>query len=84
MFLLKWRFIKGYGPDRYGNIYDRNGILLYKTEGKVIDEQIQQDLIIDKKEQSTQITPIENVISTLKQMEIKSVYIQKKRNCCWK
>ena len=45
MYLLKWRFIKGYGPDRYGNIYDRNGTLLYKTKGKVVDEGIQQDLI---------------------------------------
>ena len=78
MYLLKWRFIKGYGPDRYGNIYDRNGIVLYKTEGKVVDEQIQQDLIIEKEEQSTQYTPIENVISTLKQMEIKSTYKKKK------
>ena len=78
MFLLKWRFIKGYRPDKYGNIYDRNGILLYKTEGKFVDEQIQQEFIIDKNDQSTQINPIENVISTLKQMEIKSVYKQKK------
>ena len=78
MYLLKWRFIKGYGPDRYGNIYDRNGNLLYKTQGKVVDEQIQQDFIIAKDEQSTQCTPIENVISKLKQMEIKSVYNRKK------
>ena len=78
MYLLKWRFIKGYGPDRYGNIYDRNGTLLYKTKGKVVDEGIQQDLITQKEEQSTQYTPIENVISTLKQMEIKSIYKKKK------
>ena len=78
MYLLKWRFIKGYGPDRYGNIYDRNGALLYKTKGKVVDEQIQHDLIIPKEDQSTQYTPIENVISTLKQMEIKSIYKKKK------
>ena len=25
MALLKWRFIKGYGEDKYGIIYDRNG-----------------------------------------------------------
>ena len=64
MYILKWRFIKGYGPDRYGNIYDRNGILLNKIEGKVEDEQIQQEFIIEKEEQSTQYTPIQNVIST--------------------
>ena len=78
MYLLKWRFIKGYGPDRYGNIYDRNGILLYKTKGKVVDEQIQQEFVIEKEEQSTQYTPIENVISTLKQMEIKGIQKIKK------
>ena len=78
MYILKWRFIKGYGPDRYGNIYDRNGILLNKIEGKVEDEQIQQEFIIEKEEQSTQYTPIENVISTLKQMEINRAYNRKK------
>ena len=25
MYLLKWRFVNGYGPDRYGNAYDRDG-----------------------------------------------------------
>ena len=78
MYILKWRFIKGYGPDRYGNIYDRNGILLNKIEGKVEDEQIQPEFIIEKEEQSTQYTPIENVISTLKQMEINRAYNRKK------
>ena len=78
MYLLKWRFIKGYGPDRYGNIYDRNGKLLYKTEGKFVDEEIQQDFIVENKEESTQYTPIENVISTLKQMEIKGIHKNKK------
>ena len=78
MYILKWRFIKGYGPDRYGNIYDRNGILLNKIEGKVEDEHIQQEFIIEKEEQSTQYTPIENVISTLKQMEINRAYNRKK------
>ena len=77
-YLLKWRFIKGYGPDRYGNIYDRNGKLLYKTEGKFVDEEIQQDFIVENKEESTQYTPIENVISTLKQMEIKGIHKNKK------
>ena len=78
MYLLKWRFIKGYGPDRYGNIYDRNGILLFKTKGKVVDEQIQHEFVIEKEEQSTQYTPIENVISTLKHMEIKGIQKIKK------
>ena len=34
MALLKWRFIKGYGGDRYGNIYDRNGNKIGEKEGK--------------------------------------------------
>jgi hypothetical protein len=33
MYLLRWRFKKGYGPDRYGNAYDRDGNLLYRTRG---------------------------------------------------
>ena len=78
MYLLKWRFIKGYGADMYGNIYDRNGKILYKTEGKFVDEEIQQDFNVENKEESTQYIPIENVISTLKQMEIKGICKNKK------
>ena len=78
MALLKWRFIKGYGPDRYGNAYDRNGNLLYKTKPKVADAEIQQEFIVETEDQSTQYIPIENIISTLKQFEIGAAYKKKK------
>ena len=48
MALLKWRFIKGYGPDRYGNAYDRDGNLLYQTNAKVADIEIQHDFVVKK------------------------------------
>ena len=44
MILLKWRFIKGYGGDRYGNIYDRNGKKIGEKEGKIKDISIQNTL----------------------------------------
>ena len=78
MAFLRWRFVKGYGPDRYGNVYDRDGNLLYKTKGKVADMEVQQDFIVEKEEESTQYIPIENVISTLKQFEIGASYNKKK------
>ena len=78
MAFLRWRFIKGYGPDRYGNAYDRDGNLLYQIKGKVADFEIQQDFEVEKEEQSTQYIPIENVISTLKQFEIGAIYDKKK------
>ena len=74
MAFLRWRFIKGYGPDRYGNAYDRDGNLLYKTKGKVSDIEIQQEQIIEQDEQGTQYIPIENIISTLKQIEFGPSY----------
>ena len=77
MYLLKWRFIKGYGPDRYGNIYDRNGILIRRIQGTVADAQIQHEFKIETEEQCTQYTPIENIISTLKQIEIGPSYKRK-------
>ena len=77
MALLKWRFIKGYGPDRYGNAYDRDGNLLYQTKAKVADMQVQHDFVVEKEDQSTQFTPIENIISTLKQFEINAAYKRK-------
>ena len=78
MALLRWRFIKGYGPDRYGNAYDRDGNLLYKTKAKVADLEVQQEFIVEKEDQSTQYIPIENIISTLKQIEINAAYKKKK------
>ena len=77
MAFLTWRFINGYGPDRYGNVYDRDGNLLYKTEGKVADMEVQQEFKVEQEEQSTQYVPIENVISTLKQFQIGADYKKK-------
>ena len=42
--LLKWRFIKGYGGDKYGIIYDRDGKEIGKKEGSVKDISIQNIL----------------------------------------
>ena len=78
MALLRWRFIKGYGPDRYGNAYDRDGNLLYKTKPKVADFEVQQEFIVEKEDQSTQYIPYENIISTLKQIQIGATYKKKK------
>jgi hypothetical protein len=44
MALLKWRFVKGYGGDRYGIIYDRNGKKIGEKEGEIKDISIQNDL----------------------------------------
>ena len=44
MALLRWRFIKGYGGDRYGIIYDRDGNEIGKTEGLVNDVSIQNTI----------------------------------------
>ena len=74
MALLRWRFIRGYGPDRYGNVYDRDGNLLYKTKGKVADFQIQNETKIEQSDEGTQYIPIENIISTLKQIQIAPSY----------
>ena len=48
MALLRWRFIKWYGGDRYGIIYDRNGKEIGKTEGLVNDASIQNNLYEEK------------------------------------
>ena len=78
MYLLKWRFKKGYGPDRYGNVYDRDGNLLYRTRGLVADSEIQNEVMPEQDEQGTQYVPIENIISKLRQIEISPAY--KKEN----
>ena len=79
MYLLKWRFKKGYGPDRYGNVYDRDGNLLYKTRGFVADSEIQNEIVPEQDEQGTQYVPIENIISKLKQIEIGPSYKKEKK-----
>ena len=78
MALLKWRFIKGYGPDRYGNVYDRDGNLLYKTKAQVADSEVQQEFKVEQEDEGTQYIPIENIIATLKQIEIGATYKRKK------
>ena len=75
---MRWRFFNGYGPDRYGNVYDRNGNLLYKTKGKVADMEVQQYFVVEKVEESTQYIPIENVISTLKKLKLEQLITRKK------
>ena len=74
MAFLRWRFIRGYGPDRYGNAYDRDGNFLYKTTGKVADCEIQNEQTVEQDDAGTQYVPIENIISTLKQIEIGPSY----------
>ena len=74
MAFLRWRFIKGYGPDRYGNVYDRDGKLIYKTKAKVADFEMQNEEIIKQNEQSTQYVPEENKISNMKYIEIAPSY----------
>ena len=79
MYLLKWRFKKGYGPDRYGNVYDRDGNLLYRTRGLVADSEVQNEIVPEMDEQGTQYVPIENIISKLKQIEIGPSYKKEKK-----
>ena len=74
MALLRWRFIKGYGPDRYGNVYDRDGKLIYKTKAKVADFEMQNVEVIEQNEQSTQYVPEENKIANMKYIEIAPSY----------
>ena len=74
MAFLRWRFVRGYGPDRYGNAYDRDGNFLYKVKGKVADCEIQNEQIVEQDEQGTQYVPIQNIISTLKQIEFGPSY----------
>ena len=74
MALLKWRFIKGYGPDRYGNAYDRDGNLLYKIRGKVKDSEVQNVFKVEQEEEGTQYVPIKNLIKTLEKFEISPAY----------
>jgi hypothetical protein len=58
MALLRWRFIKGYGGDKYGVIYDRNGNEIGKREGLVSDASVQNNLdeeIINEKLRNKQL-----------------------------
>ena len=74
MALLRWRFVRGYGPDRYGNAYDRDGNLLYRIRGKVADSETQNDFVAEQEDESTQYVPTKNVIKTLTKFEIGPTY----------
>ena len=79
MALLKWRFRKGYGPDRYGNAYDRDGNFLYKIKGKVADFEVQNSFRVEQAEESTQYIPIKNLISIMEKFEIPPSYKKPKK-----
>ena len=74
MAFLRWRFIRGYGPDRYGNAYDRDGNLLYRVKGKVADFETQNEEVTEQDERGTQYIQVENVISKRKQIQISPSY----------
>ena len=79
MALLRWRFIKGYGGDRYGVIYDRDGKEIGKKEGLVNDVSIQNNL--DEEINNTKLKNklLQNKISKQKPVYIKSNIIQKQK-----
>ena len=79
MALLRWRFIKGYGGDRYGVIYDRNGNEIGKKEGLVNDVSIQNDLDEEINNIKLKSKQLQNRISKQKPVYIKSNIIQKKK-----
>ena len=79
MAFLRWRFIRGYGPDRYGNAYDRDGNLLYRIKGKVADFQIQNEEKKEVYEQSTQYIPEKNSIFYNRSIEIFPSYKKVKK-----
>ena len=74
MALLRWRFVRGYGPDRYGNAYDRDGNLLYRVRGKVADFEAQNDFFVEQEDEGTQYVPAKNIIKTLAKFEIGPIY----------
>ena len=77
--LLKWRFIKGYGGDRYGIIYDRNGNVIGRKEGLVNDVSIQNNLDEDINKQNLRNKQLKIKVSKLKPLFIKSNIVYKPR-----
>jgi len=74
MSLLRWRFVRGYGPDRYGNAYDRDGNLLYRVRGRVADSETQNNFVAEQEDEGTQYVPAKNIIKTLAKFEIGPTY----------
>ena len=72
MALLRWRFVKGYGGDRYGVIYDRNGNEIGRKEGLVNDVSIQNDINQDIINENFRIKVNKVKISKQKPVYIKS------------
>ena len=71
MALLRWRFIKGYGGDRYGIIYDRDGNEIGKREGSVNDVSIQNTI-----ENEIEDEKLRNKKKSIKISQQKPVYIK--------
>ena len=72
MALLKWRFIKGYGGDKYGIIYDRNGKIIGEKEGQVKDASIQNTLNEEINNILLRNKKLQNKVSKQKPLYIKS------------
>ena len=77
MALLRWRFIKGYGGDRYGIIYDRNGNEIGKKEGVVNDVSIQNNLDEEINKINIRNKQLQIRVSKQKPVYIKSNIIHK-------
>ena len=78
MTLLKWRFIKGYGADKYGIIYDRNGKKIREEEGKIKDTSIQNTLDDEINKTLLRNKQLQIKVSKQKPVYIKSNIIKKK------
>ena len=78
MALLKWRFIKGYGEDKYGIIYDRNGKKIRQGEGKVKDTSIQNTLDDEINSNLLRNKKLQIKVSQQKPVYIKSNAVKKK------
>ena len=78
MTLLKWRFIKGYGADKYVIIYDRNGKKIREEEGKIKDTSIQNTLDDEINKTLLRNKQLQIKVSKQKPVYIKSNIIKKK------
>ena len=78
MYLLKWRFIEGYGGNEYGIIYDRNGKQIGKKEGTKSDVSIQNNLYEEIENSKLRAKKQQIKVCKQKPIYIKSNIIQKK------